>query len=95
MDDLDKELEKRGHTFCRYADDCNIYVQSKAAGQRVMTSVTTFVEKRLRLHVNRDKSAVGHVSERKFLGYRLLSGGRLVIAPANSSRPSRMSSAPR
>jgi RNA-directed DNA polymerase len=86
LDDLDKELEQRGHTFCRYADDCNIYVQSKAAGERVMTSVTTFVEKRLRLHVNRDKSAVAHVSERKFLGYRLLPGGKLGIAPKSLAR---------
>jgi RNA-directed DNA polymerase len=86
LDDLDKELEKRGHTFCRYADDCNIYVQTKAAGERVMASVTTFVEKRLRLRVNRDKSAVGHVSERKFLGYRLLPDGRLGIAPKSLSR---------
>jgi RNA-directed DNA polymerase len=86
LDDLDKELERRGHTFCRYADDCNIYVQSKAAGERVMTSVTTFVEKRLRLRVNRDKSAVAHVSERKFLGYRLLPGGKLGIAPKSLAR---------
>jgi len=86
LDDLDKELEKRGHMFCRYADDCNIYVRSKAAGERVMASVTAFVEKRLRLRVNRDKSAVAHVSERKFLGYRLLSGGKLGIAPKSLAR---------
>jgi RNA-directed DNA polymerase len=86
LDDLDRELEKRGHAFCRYADDCNVYVQSKVAGERVMTSVTTFVEKRLRLRVNRDKSAVAHVSERKFLGYRLLSGGKLGIAPKSLAR---------
>ena len=86
LDDLDKELEKRGHMFCRYADDCNIYVRSKAAGERVMASVTAFVEKRLRLRVNRDKSAVAHVSERKFLGYRLLPGGKLGIAPKSLAR---------
>ena len=86
LDDLDKELERRGHRFCRYADDCNIYVQSKAAGERVMQSVVTFVEKRLRLRVNRDKSAVAHVSERKFLGHRLLAGGRLGIAPKSLER---------
>jgi len=86
LDDLDKELEKRGHTFCRYADDCNIYVQTKVAGERVMASVTAFVEKRLRLRVNRNKSAVAHVSERKFLGYRLLSGGKLGIAPKSLAR---------
>jgi len=86
LDDLDKELEQRGHCFCRYADDCNIYVQSKAAGERVMKSVVAFLEKRLRLRVNRDKSAVAHVSERKFLGYRLLTGGRLGIAPKSLTR---------
>ena len=86
LDDLDKELEKRGHAFCRYADDCNIYVQSKAAGKRVMASVTAFVESRLRLRVNRDKSAVAPVSERKFLGYRLLPGGKLSIAPTSLVR---------
>ena len=80
LDDLDKELEKRGHRFCRYADDCNIYVKSDAAGQRVMTSVIEFLEQRLKLKVNRQKSAVGHVSERKFLGHRLLRGGELGVA---------------
>lgn len=58
LDDLDKELERRGHTFCRYADDCNIYVGSEAAGQRVMASVCQFLEAKLRLRVNREKSAV-------------------------------------
>ena len=86
LDDLDQALERRGHCFCRYAADCNIYVQSKAAGERVLASVTTFLEKRLRLRVNRDKSAVGHVSERKFLGHRLLDGGMLTIAPKSLQR---------
>ena len=86
LDDLDKELEKRRHRFCRYADDCNIYVKSEAAGQRVMTSVTEFLEQRLKLKVNRQKSAVGHVSERKFLGHRLLSGGELGVAPQSQER---------
>ena len=86
LDELDKELERRGHRFCRYADDLNIYVKSKAAGERVMASVTRFVEKRLRLRVNRQKSAVAHVRERKFLGYRLLAGGRLTIAPESLKR---------
>ena len=86
LDEVDKELEQRGHRFCRYADDLNVYVRSKAAGERVMASVTRFVEKRLRLRVNRTKSAVAHVSERKFLGYRLLAGGRLTIAPASLER---------
>jgi RNA-directed DNA polymerase len=86
LDDLDKELEKRGHRFCRYADDCNIYVQSLKAGERVMASVTKFLEDKLHLRVNRLKSAVAHVSERKFLGHRLLSGGRLGIAPQSLKR---------
>ena len=58
LDDLDKELERRGHKFCRYADDCNIYVKSEKAGRRVLASITTFIEKKLQLRVNRDKSAV-------------------------------------
>lgn len=86
LDDLDKELEKRGHRFCRYADDCNIYVQTKAAGERVMASVTSFLEKKLKLRVNREKSAVAHMTERKFLGYRLLNEGRLGIAPKSLER---------
>jgi RNA-directed DNA polymerase len=69
LDDLDKELERRGHTFCRYADDCNIYVRTKRSGERVMESVTRFLETRLKLKVNREKSAVGRPWERKFLGY--------------------------
>lgn len=86
LDDLDKELERRGHCFCRYADDCNIYVESQAAGERVMASVTRFLEGRLRLRVNRHKSAVARVNERKFLGYRLLGNGRLGVAPASLER---------
>jgi len=86
LDDLDKELEKRGHKFCRYADDCNIYVQSEAAGQRVLASVIKFLEGKLKLRVNRDKSAAAPVVERKFLGHRLLRGGRLGIAPQSLER---------
>ena len=86
LDDLDKELERRGHRFCRYGDDCNIYVRSKQAGARVMRSITRFLETKLRLRVNQAKSAVAHVQERKFLGCRLLSGGRLGIAPASLKR---------
>ena len=81
LDDLDKELEKRGHKFCRYADDCNIYVRTLEAGQRVMASIGQFIERKLKLRVNRDKSAVAFTEERKFLGYRLLRGGKLGIAP--------------
>ena len=69
LDDLDKELERRGHSFCRYADDCNIYVRSLKAGERVMESVTRFVERKLKLRVNREKSAVARPWERKFLGF--------------------------
>ena len=98
LDDLDKELEGRGHRFCRgacpragqrpdpWADDCNIYVRSPAAGERVMASVTGFLESRLRLRVNREKSAVAPVGERKFLGYRLDAGGTLGIAPKSLQR---------
>jgi RNA-directed DNA polymerase len=86
LDDLDKELERRGHCFCRYADDSNIYVRSEAAGQRVMASITVFLEDHLRLRVNRDKSAVAAVRDRKFLGYRLGSEGRLGIAPTSLKR---------
>lgn len=86
LDDLDRELTRRGHSFCRYADDCNIYVRSQAAGQRVLASITSFLEGKLRLRVNRDKSAVAKVSERKFLGYRLLTDGRLTIAPQSIRR---------
>ncbi|WP_202802914.1 group II intron reverse transcriptase/maturase, partial [Singulisphaera acidiphila] len=86
LDDLDKELERRGHCFCRYADDCNIYVQSKAGGERVLRSVTRFLEEVLHLRVNREKSAVAFIEDRKFLGHRLLRGGRLGIAPKSLER---------
>ena len=69
LHELDKELERRGHRFCRYADDCNIYVKSKKAGNRVMDSVSQFIEKRLKLKVNREKSAVDYPTNRKFLGF--------------------------
>jgi len=83
---LDRELEARGHKFCRYADDCNIYMKSEAAGRRVLASVTEFLEKRLKLKVNREKSAVGKVSDRKFLGHRLLEDGTLGVAPQSRER---------
>ena len=86
LDDLDKELERRGHRFCRYADDCNIYVRSQAAGERVMASVTGFLETRLKLRVNRQKSAVAPVWERQFLGHRLASRGRLLMGPNSLKR---------
>lgn len=71
LSELDEELARRGHRFVRYADDCNIYVRSKRAGQRVMASVTSFINRRLRLKVNDSKSAVARPETRHFLGYRL------------------------
>ncbi len=68
LDELDKELESRGHTFCRFADDCNIYVATKASGERVMASITTFLSERLKLTVNQAKSAVDRPWQRTFLG---------------------------
>lgn len=67
LDELDKELERRGHRYVRYADDCNVYVQSEAAGKRVMTSLERFLRERLRLRINREKSAVARPWKRKFL----------------------------
>ena len=69
LDELDRELERRKHRFVRYADDCNIYVRSRGAGQRVMTSVTRFLTRRLKLKVNEAKSAVARPETRKFLGF--------------------------
>ena len=89
LDELDKELERRGHRFCRYADDCNIYVQSQRAGERVMASVTQFLEKKLRLRVNRDKSAVAEPVTRKFLGFRIRGRGakaQIGIAPRSREK---------
>ena len=71
LDDLDKELEQRGHHFCRYADDCNIYVGSRRAGERVLDSLTTFLRKELKLTVNLKKSAVDRPWKRKFLGFSM------------------------
>jgi RNA-directed DNA polymerase len=82
LDDLDKELTRRGHRFCRYADDCNIYVRSHRAGERVMDSVSRFLTTKLRLKVNETKSAVAHPEERKFLGFSISNdGGERRIAP--------------
>jgi RNA-directed DNA polymerase len=75
LDDLDKELTRRGHRFCRYADDCNIYVRSLRAGQRVMASVSRFLTHKLRLKVNEAKSAVARPEERKFLGFSIANDG--------------------
>ena len=88
LDVLDKELEKRGHRFVRYADDCNIYVRSRKAGERVMAGIERFLEKRLRLKVNKAKSAVAKPSVRKFLGFSFTSGNepRRRIAPQAIAR---------
>jgi RNA-directed DNA polymerase len=75
LDDLDKELTRRGHRFCRYADDCNIYVRSRRAGERVMASVSRFLTNKLRLKVNEEKSAVARPEERKFLGFSISNDG--------------------
>lgn len=85
LDDLDKELKRRGHRFARYADDCNIYVKSRRAGERVMTSVTAFLEKELRLKVNQSKSAVDRPWNRKFLGYSMTSERRPRLKVAGKS----------
>ena len=85
LDDFDKELEKRGHTFCRYADDCNIYVASRRAAERVMASIVTFLETKLKLKVNRAKSAVARPNERKFLGMRIVGGNKAYISLAPKS----------
>jgi RNA-directed DNA polymerase len=73
LDELDRELERRGHHFVRYADDCNIYVGSERAGQRVMESITRFITHRLKLKVNQAKSAVARPGQRKFLGFSFTS----------------------
>jgi group II intron reverse transcriptase/maturase len=88
LDDLDRELERRGLSFCRYADDGNIYVGSKRAGERIMQSVTAFLEQRLKLKVNASKSAVSRPWERKFLGYSMTwhKKPKLKIAEASRKR---------
>jgi RNA-directed DNA polymerase len=88
LTDWDRELERRGHAFCRYADDCNIYVRSKAAGERLLTAMTNFLAKRLKLKVNAAKSACARAWARKFLGYSLTMHrqARLRIAPQSLQR---------
>jgi RNA-directed DNA polymerase len=88
LDDLDRELERRRHRFVRYADDCNVYVQSRTAGERVLTSLERFLAKRLRLRVNRDKSAVARPWQRKFLGYTVTMHRtpKLRVAPQSITR---------
>ena len=88
LDDLDKELERRGHAFCRYADDCNVYVASKRAGERVLTSLTAFLSQRLKLKVNDAKSAVDRPWKRTFLGFTMTAHKvpRLRVAPKSVRR---------
>lgn len=86
LDELDKELERRGHKFCRYADDANIYVYTQRAGERVLQSITQFLAKRLKLKVNETKSGCSIVDERQFLGYRLMSDGKIVVAEHSIKR---------
>ena len=86
LDELDKELERRGHKFVRYADDCNIYVRSQTAGERVMESITGFIESKLKLLVNKDKSQVCEVNQTKFLGYTIQKDGNLTIAEKSIER---------
>jgi group II intron reverse transcriptase/maturase len=86
LDDLDRELDRRKHSYVRYADDCNIYVGSQAAAERVLASIQAWIEKHLRLKVNAAKSGTGRVWERKFLGFRLDQWKRITIAPESLER---------
>jgi RNA-directed DNA polymerase len=88
LDELDRELEYRGHRFVRYADDCNIYVRSERAGQRVMESITRFITQKLKLKVNEAKSAAARPQERKFLGFSFSAGPDIkrTIAPKSLER---------
>ena len=86
LSDLDRELEKRGHRFCRYADDCNLYVGSKRSGERVMEAITAFLERRLKLKVNAAKSAVARPWQRKFLGYSMTWHRKPKLKIASTSR---------
>lgn len=88
LDDLDRELERRQLSFCRYADDCNIYVGSKVSGERTMRAMTAFLERRLKLKVNAEKSAVARPWARKFLGYSITwhKEPKLKVAPQSRKR---------
>jgi len=82
LDELDRELERRGHRFVRYADDCNIYVRSDTAGRRVMASLTRFIERRLKLQINAEKSAVARPWQRSFLGFTVRNDRRCIAGKA-------------
>jgi RNA-directed DNA polymerase len=86
LDPLDKELERRGHCFCRYADDVNIYVGSGAAAERVLTAIRNWIETHLRLEVSATKSGTGRPWERKFLGFRLTRKGEITVSPESLQR---------
>jgi RNA-directed DNA polymerase len=90
LDELDRELERRGHRFCRYADDCNIYVKSERAGQRVLASITRFLEQRLRLKVNAEKSGVARPARRVFLGYSVHRGAKGVRLKVSAKAVTRL-----
>jgi RNA-directed DNA polymerase len=83
---LDEELEERGLAFCRYADDCNIYVGSERTAERVLGQMSQWIGKELRLEVNAKKSGIGRPWERKFLGFRLSATGKIEVAPASLER---------
>jgi RNA-directed DNA polymerase len=85
LNELDRELERRGHRFCRYADDCNIYVRTRRSGERVLHSIATFIEQRLKLKVNWEKSAVARPGLRKFLGFTFIGPGG-IIRPSQQAR---------
>lgn len=86
LDPLDRELEKRGHTFARYADDCNVYVGGAAAADRLMRTLPKWIEKNLRLKVNLSKSGVGRPWERRFLGFRITQSGQIEVSPESLLR---------
>ncbi len=86
LDALDQELEGRGLAFSRYADDCNIYVSSQRAAERVLASITEWISKHLRLEVNATKSGIGRPWERKFLGFRINPEGKIEAAPQSVER---------
>ncbi|MFH0263956.1 MULTISPECIES: group II intron reverse transcriptase/maturase [Vibrio] len=89
LDELDKELERRGHKFCRYADDCQIYVGSQAAAERVKASITSYLEGKLKLKVNREKSAATRIENRRYLSHRFKSNGEIQISPEALTRMKR------
>jgi len=80
LDELDKELERRGLEFCRFADDCNIFVRSPKAAERVMGSISKFIEGKFKLKINRDKSKVAHSRDVKFLGLTIIDGAIVISA---------------